>query len=147
MSTSAATLPKSAAQPLDIRAIYEHYVAVYATRDVEEIKKNHSIDSRFWLHNGGKPVVGRDAIAQTFAETFRLWPQTGFEVYRTIFHERGWILDWAMTAILKGPDGSDRPVRFDALDVVDVDEAGLVCRKDTFIDSTQVKAAFSAASA
>jgi hypothetical protein len=146
MSTSTAKLAKPAAQPLDIRAIYEHYVAIYATRDVEEIKKNHSADSRFWLHNGGKPVVGRDAIADTFAEAFRLWPQTGFEVYRTIFHERGWILDWAMTAVLKGPDGSDRPVRFDALDVVDVDEAGLVCRKDTFIDSAQVKAAIAAAS-
>ena len=66
MSTSTATLPKSAAHPVDIRAIYEHYVAVYATRDVEEIKKNHSVDSRFWLHNGGKPVVGvlREVINQ-----------------------------------------------------------------------------------
>ena len=51
-----------------------------------------------------------------------------------------------MTAILKGPDGSDRPVRFDAIDLVEVDDTGLVVRKDTFVDAAQVKEAIAAAS-
>lgn len=134
-------------KPLDIEAIYERYVSTYATCNVEKIKMLHTENSKFWLHSAGaKPVLGRDAIAETFAGVFKQWPRAGFEVYRTVFGERHWTLDWAMTAILKGPDGSDRPVRFDAIDLVEVDDTGLVVRKDTFVDAAQVKEAIAAAS-
>ena len=57
-------------KPLDIEAIYERYVSTYATCDVEKIKMLHTENSKFWLHSAGaKPVLGRDAIAETFAES------------------------------------------------------------------------------
>lgn len=136
------------AKPMDIKTAYERYVTTYATCDVEKIKMLHTEDSKFWLHSAGaKPVEGRDAIAATFAQVFKQWPQAGYEVYRTVFGERHWTLDWAMTAVLKGPDGSDRPVRFDAIDLVEVNDAGLVVRKDTFVDAHQVQLAIVAGSA
>jgi hypothetical protein len=48
-----------------------------------------------------------------------------------------WVLDWTLTAVLTDPDGTRRPVRVDCLDIVTVDPAGLVPRKDTFPDFPQ----------
>lgn len=45
------------------------------------------------------------------------------------------------TAKLTSPDGDQLPVRFDCLDVVTLDDEGLVLRKDTYVDLVQVQAA------
>ncbi|WP_420969089.1 nuclear transport factor 2 family protein [Bradyrhizobium sp. B120] len=125
----------------DIREIYEHYVATFATRDIAAIAENHATDGTFWLHTGTKAVQGREAIGTTFAGFFEQWPNFGFTVHRTLFTERQWVLDWTATAELRGADGLLKPVSFDCLDVVDVDAQGLVIRKDTFIDLVQVQKA------
>ncbi|SEE29811.1 conserved hypothetical protein [Rhizobiales bacterium GAS191] len=145
MSTPAKIEAATPLADLDIRAIYDRYVGTFGSRQPEDIVQLHAPSGTFWLHAGGKPVQGRGAIATTFAGFFRQWPQFGFEIYRVIFADRHWVLDWAATAVLKGPDGADRPVRFDCLDVVEVDEDGLVLRKDTFVDSAQVREALAAA--
>lgn len=144
MTTSSAT---DKAASLDIRAIYERYVSTFATRNLAEIVKLHSEDSKFWYHGGMPAVVGREAIAEVFGGVFEQWPEAGFDVYRTLFIDRHWILDWAMTAVLTRKNGERVAVKFDALDVVEVDDEGLVVRKDTFVDAEQVKAARKAAQA
>lgn len=60
---------------------------------------------------------------------------------RVIFAGRHWVLDWAVTARLLRPGGSMRDIRLDALDLVEVDEHGLVSRKDTVVGSVQMRAA------
>ncbi|WP_163156487.1 nuclear transport factor 2 family protein [Bradyrhizobium uaiense] len=127
--------------PDDIRDICQNYLATFSTRNIAAIVKNHAVDGTFWLRAGGPAVKGRDAIGATFAGFFAQWPNFGYEVHRTLFTERQWILDWTATADLRQADGTLRQVRFDCLDVVDVDADGLVVRKDTFVDLVQVQAA------
>lgn len=125
----------------DLGALYDRYVSTFGTKKVQDIVKLHAADGTFWLHSGRQPVQGREAIAAMFQGFFDQWPEFGFKVYRTLFTDSAWVLDWAVTAVLKNADGSARPVSFHALDVVDIDEEGLVSRKETFIDLAEVKAA------
>lgn len=134
-----------ATSPLAVRALYDRYAATFATHDVEAIAGLHSTDTQFWLHLDNEPARGRAAVAQAFAGFFQQWPNLGFEVYRVLTGSHHWILDWALTAELPGNDGTPVPVRFDCIDVVVVDEAGLVSRKDTFVDYIQVQNAIAAA--
>ena len=125
----------------DIRALSDRYAEAWAACDPDAIIALHAQDTQFWLHSGAAPTRGRDQVRDAFARMFSQWPQFGFHVYRVLVGEDHWVLDWALTAVLTGPDGSRRPVRFDCVDVVTVDESGLVVRKDTFVDYPQVTAA------
>lgn len=126
---------------MDVRQLFENYAATFATRDPDAIVTLHSPGTRFWLRDGGRPVVGRTAVRDALAALFEQWPGLGFETHRVITADRHWILDWALTAELPGPDATARPIRFDCLDVVTLDEDGLVARKDTFVDHVQAQAA------
>ena len=129
---------------LDVRALFDRYAETFATHDVDAIVALHAPDTQFWLHLGSEPVRGRAAVAETFAGFFAQWPNFGFEVYRVFTGPDHWVLDWALTADLTNSGGATVPLRFDCLDVVTVDAAGLVVRKDTFVDSEQVQAAVAA---
>jgi len=129
----------------EIRQLFDRYAETYATRDVDAIVALHAPESQFWLHLDGEPAVGRAAIAETFAGFFTQWPNFGFDVYRVFTGKDHWVLDWALTAELPGPDGTAVPVRFDCVDVVTVNSDGLVVRKDTFVDYVQAQQALAAA--
>ncbi len=128
----------SAAEPIE--AIYERYTGSWAARDVDAIMAQHSDDSTFWMHSGEPQAVGREAVRAHFAEIFKRYPNFGFEVYRVLFGDRHWVLDWAMTAELPGRDGKPVPIRVDMLDIIDINDKGQVIRKDTFLDGAQAKA-------
>jgi hypothetical protein len=129
----------------DTRRLFDRYASTFARRDPDAIVQLHSADSQFWLHLGEQPVRGRAAIRDKFSELFQQWPSFGFDTYRVFVGDRHWVLDWALTAVLTDPDGSPRPVRFDCIDVVEVDDDGLVVRKDTFVDLVQAQQALTAA--
>jgi uncharacterized protein (TIGR02246 family) len=138
----------SATEPtLDVRTIFERYAAQWQARDPDAIVALHTPDTEYWLRNGEAPVHGRDAVHQKFAAFFEQWPQFGFVVYRVITDPRHWVLDWALTSVLTGPDGTSSPVRFDCVDVVTVNDDGLVVRKDTFVDHTQAVGSLATATA
>ena len=129
------------ATPTDITAIAATYFAAWERRDPDAIVALHSDDTTFWIHSGGRPVEGREAVRAAFADLFERFPELGFEEYRTFYGADHWVLDWALTATVNG-----RPVRFDCVDVVAVDADGKVTRKDTFVDAAQMQAALGAAS-
>jgi hypothetical protein len=116
----------------DLQAISEHYFAGWANRDPSAIAALHTDDTRFWIHLGSGPVVGREAARTAFAELFGRFPEFSFQTYRVLYGDRHWVLDWAMIS---------GDIRFDCLDVVEVSPDGLVARKDTFIDMVQLQAA------
>lgn len=122
---------------LDLAAISAEYFAGWEARDPDRIAALHTPDSRFQIHAGSEPVVGRDAVRDAFAGLFETWPSFSFESHRVLLGERHWVLDW--TLISSGGPAGD--VAFDCLDVVTVDEEGLVERKDTFVDPAQLNAA------
>jgi uncharacterized protein (TIGR02246 family) len=131
-----------ASLPLPIEAIFERYVAAWAACDADRIVDLHAEDSTFWMHHGSARLEGREAIRQHFASIFVQYPKFDFEVYRTLFGEKHWVLDWAMLAVLTAPDGTPVQVRIDMLDIVDINDRGEVVRKDTFMDGAQAQAAF-----
>ena len=131
-------MSETTAQMLDLNAISERYFAAWAARDPDAIVALHTEDTRFWMHMGGEPVVGRDAVRATFAGIFEQFPELTWETYRVLYGEDHWILDWALIS---------GDVRFDCLDVVNVAPDGLVVRKDTFVDSVQLQAALGAVNA
>ena len=132
--------------PADTRAIFDRYATTFGSCDPDAIVELHTEDSQFWLHLGEAPVRGRDAIRDRFAEYFEQWPSFGFDVYRVYVGDRHWVLDWALTSELVQPDGTRKPVRFDCIDLVEIDDAGLVNRKDTFVDLVQAQQALTEAS-
>jgi hypothetical protein len=120
---------------LDLKSLSEQYFAAWAAHDPDAIVALHSADTQFWMHMGGDPVVGREAVRSIFAEIFAQFPDLTWETYRVLFGDDHWILDWALIS---------GDVRFDCLDVVIVSADGLVARKDTFVDATQLQAALGA---
>ena len=140
-------MPTATPPSPDVRALFDTYAATFASHDVDAIVALHSPGTQFWLHNGEQPIHGRSAVRDTFAAMFAQWPEMGFDIYRVIVGDRHWVLDWALTAVLTDPDGNRRPIRFDCLDVVTLDDNGLVERKDTFIDLPQAQTALTAAAA
>jgi hypothetical protein len=122
-------------QKVDLTAISERYFAAWAARDPDAIVALHTDDTRFWTHLGTGPVHGRGAVRAAFAEIFERFPDFCYQTYRVLYGESHWVLDWALIS---------GDIRFDCLDVVEISPAGLVARKDTFIDAVQLQAAIGA---
>ena len=123
---------------LDPRSISERYFAAWEARDPDAIVALHTPDTRFWSHLDTEPVAGREPVRATFAELFERFPEFGFDTHRVLYGPDFWVLDWALTFI---PAEGERTRRFDCLDVVNLSPAGLVARKDTFVDMVQLQAA------
>lgn len=123
----------------DLAAIADRYAAAWLSHDPEAILALHAPDSTFQAHGRGTAVRGHAALLQEFAEVFERYPDFGVETRRLLLGERHWTLDWTLTF---KPPGKERR-GFHALDVVEVDSDGLITRKDTFFDYSEVKAAFS----
>ena len=133
-------MPATAPQVLDVKQISETYFAGWEARDPDAIAALHTEDTMFWSHYAGAPVRGRAAVRATFAGLFETFEDFGFETYRVVLGDDHWVLDWALTARVDGT-----PVRFDCIDLVMLSPEGLVTRKDTFIDASQIPAALLAA--
>ena len=123
---------------VDLKSLSESYFDAWAARDPDAIVALHTADTRFWTHTGAEAVEGREAVRATFAGIFEQFPDFEFEVYRVLYGDDHWVLDWALI---------NGDLRFDCLDVVVVSPEGLVARKDTFIDSVQVQTAMAAVTA
>ena len=126
-------MPVTAPPALDAKRISETYFAAWAARDPDAIAALHTEDTMFWSHFAGEPVRGRAAVRDTFAGLFETFEDFGFETYRVVYGDDHWVLDWALIARVAGT-----PVRFDCIDLVMLSPEGLVARKDTFIDASQI---------
>jgi uncharacterized protein (TIGR02246 family) len=122
----------------DLAAIADRYAAAWLSHDPEAILALHAPDSTFQAHGRGTEVRGHAALLQEFAGIFERYPGFGVETRRLLLGDRHWTLDWTLTF---QPPGKERR-GFHALDVVEVDSAGRITRKDTFFDYAEVKAAF-----
>ena len=138
---TATTVLKTAATQFDIAAVAERYLAAWIAHDPAAILALHAPQSTFQAHGRTSVIRGIDALRTEFTQVFERYPGFAAETHRLLFGERHWTLDWTLTF---EPPGKTRR-GFRALDVVEVDDSGLVTRKDTFFDFAQVKAAFEAA--
>jgi SnoaL-like domain len=124
----------------NLALIADRYAAAWIAHDPEAIVALHAPDSTFQAHGRGTEVKGKPALLKEFGEAFERYPNFAVETHRLLLGDKHWTLDWTLTF---QPPGKDRR-GFHALDVVEVDDAGLVTRKDTFFDFAQVKAALEA---
>jgi uncharacterized protein (TIGR02246 family) len=126
---------------LDLAAIADRYAAAWIAHNPEAILAMHAPDSTFQAHGRGEEVKGKPALLKEFTEVFERYPDFGVVTHRLLLGDKHWTLEWDLTF---QPPGKARR-GFRALDVVEVNDNGLVTSKDTFFNFAQVKAAFEAA--
>ncbi len=122
--------------------LYDRYVAAWAARDADAIVALHAPETMFWLHHGQQPVTGTIAVRDAFAAMFAVLPGFGFDVHRTEFGSRHWVLDWRLSCVSPDDAGVERAVSWDCIDLVTVTDDWQVSRKDTFIDGVAFARAF-----
>jgi hypothetical protein len=128
--------------PTDIAAIADRYRQAWVAHDVDAIVSMHTLDARFHSHGRDVAVHGRDALRTEFARVLNRFPGFGVEVHRLLFGDRHWVLDWTLSF---QPRGSER-LGFRCIDLVEIDEDGLISDKDTYYDLAEAGAAMGAAS-
>lgn len=126
---------------LNVTEIAERYADAWKSRDPDAIMSLHTEESTFQAHGRTEELRGRAALHAEFKNIFQRYPGFGVEVHRLLHGARHWTLDWTLTF---EPPGKTRR-GFRALDVVEIDDNGLVTRKDTFFNFAEVKAALEAA--
>jgi len=129
---------------VDIESIQAAYVVAWADRDVDRIVSMHATDTQFWMHINEQPITGLAAVHDAFTKIFDDYADFRFTTYRIIHGPQHWVLDWALETSARASDGSLRPLRWDCLDIVTVNDNGKVVRKDTFVDYPQAEAAMQA---
>ncbi|SHN47187.1 nuclear transport factor 2 family protein [Cryptosporangium aurantiacum] len=125
-----------------LQQAFDRYHAAWEAKDPEAIAALHTEDSTFALRSGGARVQGRAALRQHFAQIFLEFPNYRSEVDRLLLGDGHWVLEWTMAIELPDVDGGTFTARIPLVDVVDVDESGLVTRKDVWVDGVQQAAAY-----
>ena len=132
------------AQASPLAAIFDRYHVGWETRNPDLIASLHAQDTVFWLHDGSEPVKGREALRRHCAELFAAF-DFSFAMGRRLYGEDHWVFEWTMILSLAEPDGSPFTARVEMLDVVTVNPAGEVARKDVYMNGKQAEAAFAKA--
>jgi uncharacterized protein (TIGR02246 family) len=122
----------------NLQSLQETYSAAWAAHDPEGIADLHTEDTRFEMHIGTPPIVGRAALRKACEEIFQLYGNFRSELHRVLYGDAHWVLEWRLHATLDGKDLS-----IDCVDVVVVSEEGLVARKDSYMDAGQLQSALS----
>ena len=125
-----------AEKSLDTEALFERYHVGWKTRNPDLIASLHSEDTIFWVHDGAGPVNGREPLRQYSAELFARAP-FGFEEGRMFFGADYWVMEWSMVMDLIDKAGKPFTAKVEMLDVVTVNPAGEVTRKDVYVNGTQ----------
>ena len=125
-----------------LEKIFTRYHEAWDAKDPDAIAALHSEDSTFALRAGEERVHGRAALREHYKGVFASYPGYRSDVQRLILGDGHWVLEWTMVIDLLDTDGQPFTARIDLVDVVDVDEAGLVARKDVYVDGAQRAAAF-----
>lgn len=120
--------------------LFHRYHAAWEAKDPDRIAALHSEDSTFKLHDNSPRVRGRAALREHFAAMFQRLPDFDFQMHRTIFGDRHWVFEWSMVVAMPGG-----PMTVDMLDVVDLNAAGEVLRKDVYINGEQARAFYAQA--
>jgi len=127
-----------------LQAVFERYHVGWETRDPDMIASLHSQDTLFWVHDGSAPVKGREALRQHCRELFAAF-DFSLNIGRRLYGADHWIFEWTMVLALKEPGGAAFTAEVEMLDVVSVNPAGEVTRKDVYTNGRQTQTAFARA--
>ena len=124
--------------------LFARYHVGWETRDPALIASLHADDSVFHVHDGSEPVHGRDALRQHCVELFARF-EWSFDMGRRLYGADHWVFEWTMVLALSEPGGAPFTARVEILDVVTLNRAGEVTRKDVYMNGAQRQAAFARA--
>ncbi len=126
--------------PTSIDSLIADYVDAWGARDADRIAAFHAEDGIFHLHSNAEPVVGRDAIRETFAGLLAVFGDLTFVEQELISGEWGWVVRWTMSGTLAAPYPAGSKVaepgssfEIDALDMITVADGELTA-KHTYVD-------------
>lgn len=129
---------------LSLPDLFARYHVAWETCDPARIASLHAEDSVFHVHDGSAPVHGRDALQRHCAELFARF-DWGFDMGRRLYGADHWVFEWTMVLALREPGGGPFTARVETLDVVTLNRAGEVARKDVYMNGAQAQAAFARA--
>lgn len=135
---------QNTAPSLSLPDLFARYHVGWETRDPALIASLHAEDSVFHLHDGSEPVHGRDALRRHCAELFARFTWS-CEMGRRLYGADHWVFEWTMVLALSEPGGGPFTARVEMLDVVTVNRAGEVARKEVYVNGAQMHAAFARA--
>jgi len=125
----------------DVAGVADAYAKAWNSRDVDTILALHAEGSTFHSHGRGAAVEGVESLRAAFNEVFALFPGFRAEIHRLLLGDQTWTLDW--TLHFKPASGGERS--FGCIDIVELDDEGLVARKDTYYDLASFKQAMAGA--
>ncbi|MDP3748297.1 MAG: nuclear transport factor 2 family protein [Phenylobacterium sp.] len=138
----AVAAPERPATAHPLQKVFDACHAAWESNDPQRIVALNSPDAMFWMRDGSAPVRGREALAKHYAGVFARFPHFGWEMHRTMFGEDFWVFEWTMVANLTDTNGEAFTAKVDMVDVVNVNAAGLVTRKDVYVDGAQAAAMY-----
>ena len=95
--------------------------------------------ARRWLRSqAGRPW---DKVRSELFARFHF----GFEMGRRLYGADHWVFEWTMLLALREPGGAPFTASVEMLDVVTLNRAGEVTRKDVYMNGAQTQAAFARA--
>ena len=128
-------------RPPSTEALFDRYHVGWETRDPDLIASLHSEDSVFALRDGTEPVIGRERLREHCRQLFATF-DFSMEMGRRLYGADHWVFEWTMLLTLREPDGAPFTARVGMLDVITVNGAGEVTRKDVYPNGREMHAAF-----
>jgi len=125
-----------------LQKVFDASHAAWESNDPERVAALNSPDAMFWMRDGSEPVRGREALAKHYAGVFARFPHFGWEMHRLMFGDDHWVFEWTMVAKVTDAKGEAFTAKVDMVDVVNVNAAGLVTRKDVYVDGAQAAAMY-----
>jgi hypothetical protein len=142
-TTSTIAHDHSVTHPL--QSLFDKAHAGWVGHDPDLIASAHSADTVFDFHGGTGIVHGREALRQSAAGIFAQYPTFRQESRVLLFGDAHWVYEWVMLIDLADAAGETFTARIDMLDVIDVNTAGEIARKDVYMNGLQYQAAFARA--
>jgi len=133
--------PKIVEDSSSLEKIFARYHVGWVTRDPDLIASLHSEDTVFCVHDGSEPIVGREALRRYSVELFAKY-KFGMEERRFFSGVDHWVIEWFMVMDLVDTEKKPFTAKIEMLDVVTVNGAGEVTRKDVYVNGGQMRAAY-----
>jgi steroid delta-isomerase-like uncharacterized protein len=128
---------------LPVEALAQEYDAAWNAGDVDAIVARHAPNGSYRLHIGAAPAIsGRDAIHQAFSASLANWREVSFELVRARYDQGGYVWESTVRGVLERPlrlglvtvPATGAPISFTGVDVITLDQDGLISTKDTYFD-------------
>jgi len=126
-----------------VEAFAREYDSAWRRKDLDAIVARHSADGTFHSHTAGAPPVrGRDAIRAAFAGSLGNWAELDFSVTRVRCAPGFYVWEATLSGILAHPlelgaltiPVTGERVAFAGVDVITLDDDGLIGTKDSYFD-------------